>query len=252
MRKIAVVTSKGGTGKTTTAINLSYGLAMFGQRVLLIDCDPQRNLAIIFDTYGSQTLPDLLLRGKVDILQVRKNLFFIDSGGRKLAETESLLAQRKGGELRLRQVLSTLKGSDWVICDCPPSTNLININVLTYADYAIIPVSMDFLGMVGVKKTMETIVEVDERLGHQLRILGILATFFDSRTKVSYEVLQTLRQHFKKKVFNTVIRTNTSLKEAPGFHKVIFEYAPYSYGSQDYYLLTEEVFNYGWEEKGGD
>jgi len=252
MRKIAIVTSKGGTGKTTTAVNLSYGLAMFGQKVLLIDCDPQRNLATIFDTYGKLTLSDLLLRRKADILQVRKNLFFIDSGGRRLAETEALLAQRKGGELRLREVLSTLKGSDWVICDCPPSTNLISINALTYADYAIIPVSMDFLGMVGLKKTIETVEEVNQRLSHQLRILGILATFFDSRTKVSHEVLQTLRRHFKEKVFNTVIRANTSLKEAPGFHKVIFEYAPYSYGSQDYYLLTEEVFNYGWEEKGGD
>jgi len=160
-----------------------------------------------------------------------------------------LLARRKGGELRLRKVLSNLKGSDWVICDCPPSTNLININALTFADYAIIPVSMDFLGMVGVKKTLEIIAEVNERLHHQLRLWGILPTFFDSRTRVSHEVLHTLKQHFKEKVFRTVIRTNTSLKEAPGFHKTIFEYAPYSYGSQDYYLLTEEVLNYDWEKE---
>jgi len=252
MRKIAIITSKGGTGKTTTAINLAYGLAMFGQKVLLIDCDPQRNLATIFDTYGDQNLPELLLKGRVDILQVRKNLFLIDSGGRRLAETEALLVSKKGGELRLSQVLSSLRGSNWVVCDCPPSTNLININALAYVDYAIVPVSMDFLSMVGVKKTIETIEEVKERLGRQLRILGILPTFFDSRTKISHEVLQTLREHFKEKVFNTVIRANTSLKEAPGFHQVIFEYAPYSYGAQDYYLLTEEVFNYGWEEEGGE
>src|SRR5512136_2617401 len=121
MKKYAIMTMKGGTGKTTTAVSLAHGLSLSGKRVLLIDCDPQRSIAVTFGVESSKGLADLLTSGDVDILQVRDNLFFIDSGGRKLAEVELKLGPREHRERRLSDSLRHLRGCDYVICDCAPS-----------------------------------------------------------------------------------------------------------------------------------
>ncbi len=240
MRKIAVITSKGGTGKTTTAVNLGHGLALSGKSVLLIDCDAQRNVAVTFDVRGRKTLCDLLQYGEVEIVQVRRNLYVVDSGGRELAEVEMVLAAKKSRESRLSRALENLNGCDVVICDCSPTINLININAITYADEVIIPVSMDFLAQEGARQTLDIIDEVNQYSQSKTEVLGILPTFFDARTKLSREVLQNLRGHFTDLVFDTVIRTTTSLREAPSFNRTIFEYSPLSHGAFDYYQLTEE------------
>lgn len=243
MRKIGVITSKGGTGKTTTAINLAHGLALAGRRVLLVDCDAQRNVAVTFDVRGKKTLCDLLQNGDVEILQVRKNLYVVDSGGRDLAEIEMVLAAKKNRESRLARALENLNGCDVVICDCSPTINLININAIMYVDEVIIPVSMDFLAQEGARQTLDIIEEINGFAHKKTRILGLLPTFFDARTKLSREVLENLRKHFANLVFNTVIRTNTSLREAPSFNRTIFEYSPLSHGAFDYYQFTEEFLH---------
>lgn len=245
MRKIAIITSKGGTGKTTTAINLSHGLALCGKRVLLIDCDAQRNIAIAFDVQGKRTLCDLLQYGQVEVIEARKNLFVIDSGGRDLAEIEMVLASKSSRERRLELALRNLKGCDVVICDCSPTINLININAIAYADQVIIPVSMDFLAQAGAKQTLQIIDEVNTHSASNTGVLGILPTFYDGRTRLSKEVLETLRDRFHDVVFETVIRVNTSLREAPSFNQTIFEYSPMSRGALDYYQLTEEFLTRG-------
>lgn len=243
MRKIAIITSKGGTGKTTTAINLGHGLALCGKKVLIIDCDAQRNIGVAFDVHPDKTLCDLLKTGDVEVLRVRKNLYVIDSGGRNLAETEMVLASMKNREARLARALKNLQGCDVVICDCSPTINLININALTFVDEVIIPVSMDYLAQEGARQTLEIIDEINSYSGSPTRLLGILGTFFDARTRLSKEVLTNLRKHFPERVFDTVIRTNTSLREAPSFNRTIFEYSPLSRGAFDYYQLTEELLN---------
>jgi chromosome partitioning protein len=240
MRKIAVITSKGGTGKTTTAVNLGHGLALSGKSVLLVDCDAQRNVAVTFDVKGKKTLCDLLHYGEVEIVQVRKNLYVVDSGGRELAEVEMTLASKKNRESRLTRALENLNGCDVVICDCSPTINLININAITYADQVIIPVSMDFLAQEGARQTLDIIGEINQYSQNKTEVLGILPTFFDARTKLSKEVLENLRGHFTDLVFDTVIRTTTSLREAPSFKLTIFEHSPLSRGAFDYYQLTEE------------
>ncbi len=245
MRKIAIITSKGGTGKTTTAINLSHGLALCGMRVLLIDCDAQRNVAIAFDVKGKRTLCDLLQYGQVEIIEARRNLFVIDSGGRDLAEIEMVLASKSSRERRLELALRNLKGCDVVICDCSPTINLININAIAYADKVIIPVSMDFLAQAGAKQTLQMIDEINTHSASSTGVMGILPTFYDARTRLSKEVLDTLRERFDDVVFNTVIRVNTSLREAPSFNQTIFEYSPMSRGAYDYYQLTEEFLSRG-------
>jgi chromosome partitioning protein len=241
VRKIAIITSKGGTGKTTTAINLAHGLALCGLKVLVVDCDPQRNIAITFDVESNRTLCDLLQYGQVDVIEARQNLFVIDSGGRDLAEIEMVLASRNSRERRLEMALKNLKGCDVVICDCSPTVNLININAIVYADQVIIPVSMDFLAQAGARQTMEIIDEINQHSANRTSIMGILPTFFDGRTRLSGEVLESMRERFKDLVFKTVIRVNTSLREAPSFNQTIFEYSPMSHGAFDYYQLTEEV-----------
>jgi chromosome partitioning protein len=241
VRKIAIITSKGGTGKTTTAVNLAHGLALCGMKVLVVDCDPQRNVALTFDVEGERTLCDLLQYGQVDVIEARQNLFVIDSGGRDLAEIEMVLASRTSRERRLEMALRNLKGCDVVICDCSPTVNLININAIVYADQVIIPVSMDYLAQAGARQTMEIIEEINAHSTSRTGIMGILPTFFDGRTRLSHEVLEAMRERFKELVFRTVIRVNTSLREAPSFNQTIFEYSPMSRGAFDYYQLTEEV-----------
>ncbi len=241
MKSFAIMTMKGGTGKTTTAVSLAHGLTLSGRKVLLVDCDPQRNVAVTFGVKGEKGLDGLLMTGDVDIIQVRENFFIIDSGGRKLVEVELQLGRQERREGRLRDALKHLKGCDYVICDCPPSMNLININVLAYCDEVIVPVGMDYLSEVGARQTLEIIEEIawiTERSSIEYRILP---TFFDSRTRISRTVMDDLREHFGERIFSTVIRVNTAIREAPGSNKTIYEHAPLSRGAYDYYKLTEEV-----------
>ncbi|MBD3424413.1 MAG: AAA family ATPase, partial [Candidatus Latescibacteria bacterium] len=144
-----------------------------------------------------------------------------------------------------QKALSALKGCDYVICDCPPSMSLININVLTFCDEVILPVSLDHLSRSGVDQTIEMIEEVkwvSERNEIDFRIL---ATFYDLRTNISKDLLKQIRDDFEDRVYNTVIRINTALKEAPGSGKTIYEHAPLSRGAFDYYKLTEEILGGG-------
>ena len=223
MKKIAVITSKGGTGKTTTAINLAHCLALSGKKVLLIDCDSQGNIGMAFNKTAEKGLSELLTIGGVDIVPLRQNLFMIDSGSERLVETELFLARQADREMRLKRVLTNLKGSDYVICDCPPTINLININALNFCDYVIIPVSMDFFATEGAKKTLTLIKEIEEKIGHKVNVMGILATFFDKRTRISDRIYNNLINEFGDLVFVTKIRINTQIKEAQENFKTIFE-----------------------------
>ncbi|MEA2064277.1 MAG: ParA family protein [Gemmatimonadota bacterium] len=241
MIKIAVITSKGGTGKTTTAINLGHGLALSGKRVILIDCDPHGDLGLVFGSPADKTLSDLLRTGKTSVNQVRPNLFLVRSGGKNLSETEMAIAGRDGREFIMRNALSDLRNCDYLICDCAPSRNLVNINALALSDQVIIPVSMDYLALNGARHTLEMMREVRRLTRANIELMGILATQYDVRTKLSQEIYEVLCRHFPDKVFETVIRVNTRLREAPSYGKTVFEYAINSTGSEDYFSLTNEV-----------
>ena len=243
MKRYATMTLKGGTGKTTTAVSLGHGLSLAGKRVLIIDCDPQRNVAVTFGVEAKSGLADLLTTGDVDILEVRDNLFIIDSGGRKLAEVELILGRKSDRENRLSESLKYLKGCDFVICDCPPSVNMININALAYCDEVIIPIAMDYLSQIGADQTLDIITEIQRLLNNYNARFRILPTFFDGRTRISQKVLDGLKGRFDDQVLETVIRINTPIREAPWQNKTIFEHAPLSRGAFDYYRLTEEILS---------
>lgn len=239
-RRIAILNQKGGTGKTTTAVNLAAGLAERDADTLLVDTDAQGNVGVSLGVAGEKSLYHVLVDG-VDpaeaAVPVRGKLDVITSDS-TLAAAEIFLA-RQNPEVRSKLLTKRLdkmqvsRRYDFVIIDCGPSLNLLNQNALSYVDEVLIPVTCDYLALVGVKQVLRTIKDVERHLGHAVRVSGVLPTFYDGRTRLAREVLETLQGHFKHKCLEP-IRHNTRLAEAPSHKKTIFEYAPVSHGAADY------------------
>lgn len=243
MRKIAIINQKGGTAKTTTAVNLAAALAERECNVLLIDMDPQGNISTWFDIVPQKSLYHVLLEETVTpeecIVPVRENLYVLPST-KIAAQAELILTGLPGRERVLSRRLAKLGGYDFVLLDCPPSLNLLNQNAITYADEAFIPVSMDYLALVGVKQILENLKMVREILGHSIDVSLVIPTFYDRRNRKSREVLEKLELHFDGKVTEP-IRANVRLAEAASYHQTIFEYDPSSHGARDYKRLAERV-----------
>lgn len=244
MKKIAVISTKGGVGKTTTTVNVGHGLSLNGKRVIMIDCDSQNNLSDIFDLESERGVNALLMGKRAWMCEVRRNLFVIPSGGRNLIEYEWKLAGQKDREKRLVRALDDLSNCDYVLMDCSSSMNLTNINVLSFADLVIIPVGMDYFSVSALKQTFELIKEICQRTGHHVRLMGILATQFDMRTRISREIYGVLSRMFPRELFGTVINTNIKLRESPAYGKSIYEYDISCNGARDYIKLTAEILAY--------
>jgi len=250
VRIIAVTNQKGGTGKTTTVVNLGFALAQGGFRTLLVDLDAQGNLGISFGIEGERSLYHILVEGadpSACAVNVRLNLDLIPSN-ETVASAELIMTGEPGREKLLARRIRGLRLYDVVLLDCPPSLSLLSQNALTYAEEVLIPISMDYLALIGVKQILKTITMINEVLEHPVTISGIVPTFYDIRNRISREVLTTLKEHFGEQVLSP-IRVNTKLREAPSHKQSIFEYDPHSYGAQDYQRLAHEVLQHG--EKTG-
>lgn len=238
--RIAVLNQKGGTGKTTTTVNVGAGLAEQGYRVLIIDVDSQGHVGVSLGVSGKKTLYHVLVEGaQLDecTVSARPNLDILPADD-TLASAEIFLARRDDDRDKLlRKRLLDVDGYDFILLDCGPSLSLLNMNALTFADHLIVPVACDFLSLVGVKQVMKTLRNINRVLMHPISILGILPTFYDMRNNISDEAVKTLKGHFHDKVLPPV-RVNTRLKEAPSEEKTIFEYAPESRGASDYRRLV--------------
>ncbi|HTJ43387.1 MAG TPA: ParA family protein [Kofleriaceae bacterium] len=244
-RRIAILNQKGGTGKTTTSVNLAAGVAERGHKTLLIDTDAQGNVGVSLGVAGEQTLYHVLVDGldpTEAAVPVRQHLDVI-TADQTLAAAEIWLA-RQDPATRSRVMTKRLnlmqvsRRYDYVVVDCGPSLNLLNQNALSYADEVVIPVTCDYLALVGVKQVLRTIKDVERHLQHAVRVSAVLPTFYDGRTRLAREVLETLQGHFKQKCLEP-IRNNTRLAEAPSHRKSIFEYAPQSHGAADYNRVVD-------------
>jgi chromosome partitioning protein len=241
-RRIAVFNHKGGTGKTTTAINVAAGLAEKGLRVLLVDVDPQGNVGVSLGIRCETTLYHVLVLGadpRDVAVSVRSNLDVITSN-ETLAAAEVYLASRPARDRVLRERMMGSDAYDVVVLDCSPSLSLLNQNALCYADSVLIPVSCDYLALVGVKQCVRTLGHVHEQLKHPVYILGVIPTFYDARHKLGREVTDTLQKKFEDLCFPPV-RANMKLREAPAAKQTIFEYAPDSHGAEDYRTVVDRV-----------
>ena len=245
---IALANQKGGVGKTTTAINLSASLARSGKRVLLIDADPQANAssglgvdireleASIYECLVNNIDPhEAVIATEVENLSLIPS--HIDLVG---AEIEMLnLGER---ESLLKRILAQLRGEyDYILIDCSPSLGLITVNALTAADSVIIPVQCEFFALEGIAKLLNTIKIIKSQLNPNLQIMGFLLTMYDNRLRLSNQVLDEVKRHFGKLVFDTVIARNVRLSEAPSHGQTIFDYDPHSKGAAAYKALAQEV-----------
>jgi chromosome partitioning protein len=258
MRSIAIINQKGGVGKTTTAVNLGAALADLGQRVCLIDLDPQAHASLHLGVALSEDRPSIyqVLTGDTRLSEVRQqideNLWLVPSH-LDLAAAEMELAGEVGREVILRDKLVLDDGDfDYLIIDCPPSLGVLTLNALTAVREVFLPLQPHFLALHGLGKLLRTIDIVAQRLNARLRLTGVILCMYESGTRLAAEVTNDVQEFFAghksrsaswadAKSFETRIRRNIRLAEAPSFGQSIFQYAPDSNGARDYRQLACEV-----------
>ncbi|MBF9254114.1 ParA family protein [Pontibacter sp. 172403-2] len=239
---VAVINQKGGTGKTTTTINLGSALSKLGHKVLLLDLDPQSNLSYsLAASDPDNTLAEVFLGSKsIQDIIVEKDGLWIAPGSNELVDIEISLVQQPERELFLKKILAQVKGFDYILIDCPPSLSVLTLNALTAAQEVLIPLQMEVLTLQGLDQIMRTVQKVRKAFNPKLKIKGIVVVMFDVRRKLSQEVLEYLQENVKEKIFRSYIRLNVKLAEAPSFGKSVLDYEPASNGAKDYKALAEE------------
>lgn len=247
-RTVAIVNQKGGVGKSTTAINLGAYLAAMGQKVLLIDMDPQGNatsgLGVTAGPHGC--IYDVLLEGESlesVIVQTQVAGLSVAPATIKLVGAEIELVSSLAREFKLRKAMEKLPGGEYdlVLIDCPPSLDLLTLNALTAAEEVLIPVQCEYYALEGVSQLMRSIRIVREELNTQLKVGGVLLTMFDARTNLARQVSEEVRAFFGEAVFKTIIPRSVRLSEAPSFGMPVSLYAPKSVGAEAYATVASEV-----------
>ncbi|WP_369412646.1 ParA family protein [Pelosinus baikalensis] len=250
VKVIAIANQKGGVGKTTTSVNLSACLADLGKKILLVDLDPQGNSTSGFGfdkTKIKQSVYDVLVNDvpiEGVILQTKIENLMLLPATIQLAGAEIELVSIMSRETKLKRVLDKVKYSyDYVIIDCPPSLGLLTINSLTAANSVLVPIQCEFYALEGLSQLMNTITLVQKNLNPALSLEGVVLTMFDARTNLSIQVVDEVKNHFRHKVYQTIIPRNVRLSEAPSHGQPITRYDPKSKGAEVYTDLAKEVID---------
>jgi chromosome partitioning protein len=245
---IAIANQKGGVGKTTTSINLAASLGILDKKVLLIDADPQANASsglgidvesVEIGTYQiiehSNTPEEAIVKSSatnVDVIPAHIDLVAI----------EIELVDKENREYMMKTALASIKDNyDYIIIDCAPSLGLLTLNALTAADSVVIPIQCEYFALEGLGKLLNTIKSVQKVHNPELDIEGLLLTMFDSRLRLSNQVVEEVQKHFNDMVFKTLIQRNTKLSEAPSFGESIISFDATSKGAANYLSLAEEI-----------
>ena len=246
-RIISVINQKGGTGKTTTTINLGSALKQLGMNVLLCDLDPQANLTYSLGLSGASPTMAEVLTGEVSAAEaiIERGGLSVLPGSTDLVDVEIGLVQQTGREQFLRQNLQNLSGYDFVLIDCPPSLSVLTVNALAASTEVLIPLQMEVLTLQGLGQILSTIEKIRASFNPGLTVAGIAVIMYDRRRKLSQEVIDYLQENIAEHVFDTRIRVNVKLAEAPSFGKTIHEYEPSSTGAHDYLDLARELLQRG-------
>jgi chromosome partitioning protein len=262
MRRIAIINQKGGVGKTTTAVNLAAALAQCGQRVCILDLDPQAHATTHLGIEPDGKAPsmyDVLIdsRPLADVRRKVADNLWVAGSDINLAAAEVELAGVVGREVILRDLLLQDEGSfDFVFMDCAPSLGVLTLNALAAANEVFIPLQPHFLALHGMGKLLETTALVAKRINPALKVTGIVLCLYEASTRLAQEVLQNLQEYLDKsrgtpapwakaRIFQTPIRRNIKLAECPSFGQSIFAYAPGCHGADDYAALAREVLGDG-------
>jgi len=245
---LAIANQKGGVGKTTTSINLAASLGVLEKKVLLIDADPQANassgLGIDIESVkvGSYQVLEHTSSAKDAILKTTSPNLDIIASHIDLVAIEIELVDKERREYMLKESLEEIKDAyDYIIIDCAPSLGLITLNSLVAADSVIIPIQCEYFALEGLGKLLNTIKSIQKIHNKDLDIEGLLLTMFDSRLRLSNQVVDEVQKHFSTMVFDTIIRRNTRLGEAPSYGESIIDYDATSKGAVNYLNLAQEL-----------
>jgi chromosome partitioning protein len=243
VRIIAISNNKGGVGKTTSTVNIAAALQILGKKVLVIDIDHQAQSTYHFG-YNPNNLTYSVynvLKGEIaykDVIIDRDGLHILPSKN-ELKDIEFIPLPAK--EFLLKEALEGISGYDFILIDCPPSLGILTLNALTFAREILVPLQVQFLPFHGMYNLFEAVQMVKRRLNKDVEINGIIGTMFNPKKQINVEVIEETKKRLPGKLFETLIRENVLLQEAPSWGKTIFEYKPNSNGAVDYMNLTKEI-----------
>lgn len=245
MHIIAVSNNKGGVGKTTSTVNIAAALQLLDRKVMIIDMDHQSQ-----STYHLGINPGKITKSMYDVLKgdISYRDIIIDRNGLALLPANSDLKGLEflpipAKEFLLRDALADLNGYDYVLIDCPPSLGVLTLNALTFSNEIFVPLQVQFLPFHGMYNLFEAVEMVKKRLNKNIEISGIIGTMYNAKRTINREVIDETKKRLPGKLFDTLIRENVALQEAPSWGQTIFEYKPDSNGAVDYMELTREILH---------